>query len=179
MPIIFEKSVFSSVLEKALSALIAMIVGCIFTLPFILVEELPMLVSIFSGGAIIIALVLTVVIIKEAIQIARANTPWRVVISEKSMAWESPVQKQMESFFISLNDIQAVRRNYHRYPNSKRSPDIKFFIEFKNGNRQEIKAQMSGINPMKVFEALEKKGISFFKSNTLADSGKRSNVEFG
>ena len=69
----------------------------------------------------------------------------------------------MESFSVKLADIKQTQFVVTMYLNSKRSPSRDCYIHMKDGSRIELDMQRSGINPVKVFKALESKSIPFVK----------------
>ncbi|MGH1483032.1 MAG: hypothetical protein ACRBM6_30715 [Geminicoccales bacterium] len=168
MAVVFERSVFSSVVEKILLLLIVLFVGGAFSSLFFLVDDRPVMIDIFSAGAVLLAIFFLTKVTREIIALVKSGKPWRVEITNQALTWESPVQEQMKSLMTSLSDIRAVRKTHHRYRNSKRSPKTKYHIDFENGQQLEIKAQMCGISPEKVFSALEEKGIPFHRNQNVS-----------
>lgn len=165
MPIVFTRSAVSMAVEKFAYLAVAVIVGLVFTSVFWFVEMPPTIVKIAAAIAVVIALVMSIKLLKEALAILRDGRNWQVEITDEKLSWFSPLPDQMESFEVKLSDIASVQQQLIRYKNSKKSPKTTFHIKFLDGQKQEIHPQLSGINPAKVFSALEAKGIEFV-SNT-------------
>lgn len=177
MPVVFERSVFSSVVEKIVSLMIILVVGGVFLSIIFFADDRPLTIDIFSLGAVLIAFFFLIKVTREIIALMKSGKPWRVKITNRTLTWESPVQEQMKSLMINLSDISAVRKTHHRYRNSKRSSKTKFHIDFENGQQLEIKAQMCGINPEKVFSALEEKGIPFHREQKVSGPKFKAGVD--
>jgi len=170
MPIIFTKSARASAMEKALMALVAIIVGGGFAALIILLDDLHIAVIIAAGLAVLCSVWMAIKIIDEALSILKRGQDWRVEISGSHLSWHSPVPEIMQSFSVPLAHIRAVRHVYTQYKNSNRSPSNKFYIEFTNGQSYELKEQKVGISPMKVFKALQGVGIHFIEDRKIAGS---------
>jgi len=171
MPIIFEKSAISQAFEKTVHLFVAVIVGVVFGSPFFMKIDLDMMWKIILGVAVIISILMSMKLTREIIETIKSGEAWRVTITDEELSWYSPIPDQMESFVIQLSDIKAVHRFFTRYRNSKRSPKVEFKIEFTNGEMLELKSQMCGINPQKVFKTLEEKNI-LFEVHTLTEGPK-------
>ncbi len=166
MPIVFEKSAKAQAFEKGLFLLVAIIVGAVFGSPFFMDIHLGLMWKIIIGVTIGISILLFIKLIREIIEILKTGESFRVTITEQELSWFSPVPKLMESFTLKLSDIRAVHRLITRYRNSKRSNKVEFKIETAKGEMFELKPQMCGINPHKVFKALEGKNIPYHVNTT-------------
>jgi len=177
MPIVFTKSARASAIEKALMALVSLIVGGGFAALIILLDDLHIAVIIAAGLAVLLSIVMTVKIIGEAIAVLKSGQEWRVEITQTTLNWYSPVPEIMQSFSVPLNNIRSVRRVYTQHRNKNQTATNKFYIEFINGEFFELKEQMSGISPMKVFKALEGVGVNFIQDKERV--GSRLKVSVG
>jgi len=170
MSVVFTKSPLASALEKGLLAIVAIVVGAVFAAVSILTEDPPLILWIVSGLIVLCSVWMTFKIIGEAISILKSGQEWRVEIDSTHLSWHSPAPEVMESFSVRLADIHTVRHVYTQYRNSKRSPSNDFFIEFTNGYVMELKEQMVGIPPIKVFKALQDKSINFIQEQKFSGS---------
>ena len=163
MPIIFEKTASRLAAEKAGMLVIALLVGAAFASIFYFVDDDKLVwpVMLAAGVAILISVIMALKIIKEIIAVLQSGEPWKVIITNDILSWHSPIPDQMESFELKLSEISSVRQQVIRYKNSKRTPKTSFHIFQTNGKKLELKAQLCGINPHKVFKALESKNIEF------------------
>ena len=142
--------------------------------PILLVEGLSTMALIGLIFGCIIALLLAAMVTREILAVFSSDESWWVSVSDNQLIWHSPVEKQMKSFSIDLVEIQSVQRHKTRFRGSKRSPKIEHFINLGNGKSIKIDAQKSGINPSKVFDELERRGLTFDKT----DEWKGSDVKF-
>ena len=170
MPVVFTRTATSLALEKFAYLAVAVAVGLVFSSIFWFVETPPMIVKIASTIAVVIALIMSIKLIREAFTILKDGRNWQVEITDEKLSWFSPLPDQMEPFEAKLSDIASVQKKLIRYKNSKRSPKTTFHIEFTDGRKREIHPQLSGINPAKVFSALEVKGIEFVSSTETRGS---------
>jgi len=170
MPIVFTKSARASAMEKALMALVSLIVGGGFAALIILLDDLHIAVIIAAGLAVLLSIVMTVKIIGEAIAVLKSGQEWRVEITQTTLNWYSPVPEIMQSFSVPLNHIRSVRRVFTQHRSKNQTATNKFYIEFTNGQSFELKEQMSGISPMKVFKALEGVGVDFIQDREIVGS---------
>jgi hypothetical protein len=164
MPVVFTRTATSLALEKFAYLAVTVIVGLAFTSVFWIAEMPHILVKIASTIAVVIALFMSIKLLREALAILKDGRKWQVEITDDKLSWFSPLPDQMEPFEAKLRDIASVQQKLIRYKNSKRSPKTTFHIEFTDGRIQEIHPQLCGINPAKVFSALEAKGIEFVSS---------------
>ena len=174
MPVIFEKSAMTIVGEKLVSATVVLIVMAAFGSVFVMGHNLPVTVSIVAAGAILVGMIVFSKIIKEVCDVWKRWQSWQVEITDSHLIWGSPVPKIMEPFEIKLKDIDTARRVFITKKNSKARPQNKYYIDLKNGTSIEVSDQMSAIEPMKVFKALEDHGIEYLE--TISPEG--SNYKF-
>ena len=142
--------------------------------PILLVEGLSTMALIGLIFGAIIALLLAFMVIREIVGVLSSGESWWVSVSDNQLIWHSPVEKQMNSFSIDLIDVQSVQRHKTRFRNKKRNPKIEHFINLGSGKTIKIDGQKSGINPSKVFDELEKRGLRFDKT----EEWKGSEVKF-
>ncbi|WP_299731092.1 hypothetical protein [uncultured Tateyamaria sp.] len=161
MPIVFTRTATSLALEKFAYLAVAIVVDIAFLSVFWIVELSPMIVKAASAMAVLIALFISIKLLKEALAILKDGRKWQVEITDDQLSWFSPLPDQMEPFEVKLRDIASVQKKIIQYKNSKRSPKTTFHIEFTDGRIQEINPQLCGIHPAKVFSALEGKGIKY------------------
>ena len=170
MPIVFTRSATSMAIEKYVSLAVSVIVGLVFALISWFAEDLPMFAKAFFLFAVTIALILSVAMFRQARAILKDGRDWQVEITDEMLSWFSPIPEQMESFEVKLSDIASVHQKQIRFRNSDRAPKTTFHIEFANGRQLKIDPQLCGINPIKVFRALENKGIEFVFSTETKGS---------
>lgn len=161
MPIVFTRSATSMAVQKFIGLTVALVIGLIFALIFWFVEDLPTIAEIALVFFVIVALALSVAMFRQARAILKDGRDWQVEITDEMLSWFSPIPEQMESFEVKLSDIASVHQKQIRFRNSDRAPKTTFHIEFTNGRKLEIDPQLCGINPIKVFRALESIGIEF------------------
>jgi hypothetical protein len=164
-------------IEKYVFLAVAVIVGLVFALIFWFAEDLPMIAKAFLLFAVAIALIVSVVQFRHARAILKDGRDWQVEITDEMLSWFSPIPEQMESFEVKLSDIASVNQKQIQFRNSDRTPDTTFHIEFTNGRRLKIDPQLCGINPVKVFRALENKGIEF--TFTTETKGSKVGIKLG
>lgn len=161
MPVVFTRSATSMAIEKYVSLAVSVIVGLVFALISWFAEDLPMVAKAFFLFAVTIALILSVAMFRQARAILKDGRDWQVEITDEMLSWFSPIPEQMESFEVKLSDIASVHQKQIRFRNSDRAPKTTFHIEFTNGRKLKLDPQLCGINPIKVFRALESIGIEF------------------
>ncbi|MDH5528830.1 MAG: hypothetical protein OEY05_02245 [Paracoccaceae bacterium] len=171
MPVLFEKSAAALARAKIFSAAIVLLAMAAFGSIFVLLEDLPTVVSIVAAGAMVIGALVFLRIVKEAGDILKNGKPWRVEITDTKLIWGSPVATIMEPFEVYLNDIRVTRRIFVTQKNSKVSPKNKYFIDLHDGTSIEVSDQLSAIEPRKVFKALETQGIEY-QETTSRQGGK-------
>ncbi|MEO9696788.1 MAG: hypothetical protein ABJH43_13865 [Tateyamaria sp.] len=167
----FEKSSRSIAAEKSIHLAICIVGALMFAGPILLVEGVSTMALIGLIFGSIIALLLAVVVTREILTVLSSDESWWVSVSDNQLIWHSPVEKQMSSFSIDLIEIQSVQRHKTRFRNSKRNPKIEHFINLGSGKKIKIDGQKSGINPSKVFDELEKRGLRFDKTDEWKGSG--------
>lgn len=160
MSVIFEASAKSSVSTKTMHLLICVIVTVALGVVAWMMEGFfirAIIVLLVLGGA-----VMTKTIAGELRAYMNAERGWRVEIDNFTLDWQSPVEKLFRSFSVKLSEIQNLRLVQVRSKGSKGSSTRRvFFIHLKDGRTMDIPAQEGGIWVNDVFEALEKKGITF------------------
>ena len=169
----FERSARSVAFEKSIYLTICIFGFAMFAGTFFLVENLPTLALLGLGFGATIAAVIAFIVFGEIRRVLQSGEEWRVSVSDEMLTWHSPVEKDMKSFSIALSDIEAVQEHVTRFRNSDRMPDRDFSIRLLHGDSIQIDEQCSGIHPLKVFQALEKRGITFDKT----DEWQGSNVK--
>jgi len=163
VPIIFEKTAKQLAGEKAIYMLITLVVGTAFGSIFFLADEGRLVWPVVTAivVAILIAMFIFFKLATDTIAILKDGRAWKVEITEDQLFWFSPTPEQMKSFEAKLSDISSVQQRLVRYKNSKKTPRNFFHIHFSNGRSLELKPQLCGINPQKVFKALESRGVQF------------------
>jgi len=161
MSIVFTKSAKRLALEKTFFLLVVVIVAGAFVSVFFLKDNVPMPVKILIVLALSVAIWMFKTIFREIIQVLKSGEDWRVEISDTMLKWHSPVPEQMQSFELTLSEIQSIQFIMTRYRNSRRSPKKQYLIESTRAGTVELDPQLCGINPQRVFKALESKGVSF------------------
>ena len=163
MSIVFEKTAAASAVGSGVNAVIAAIVGGVFAGILWRVEDLPLYVKVICVIAVLISVLMVLKITSEAITYLRRGEGWRVEITDETLSWSSPMPEFMESFLLPLSKIRGVRRELHIRKNSKAPSKHKFYIDLIDGSSLEIEYRLSAINPVKVFKALEQKGVTYTK----------------
>ncbi len=163
MSIIFEKTAKQLADEKILYIIVTLIVSAVFGSLFFLVDEERLVWPVIAGivFALFICVIIIVALFRETIAILKDGRTWKVEITSDRITWFSPLPKQMESFEAEFSEISYVQQKLVHYRGSKKSSKNYFYINFTNGRSLEIKAQMCGFNPVKIFKALEKQGVNF------------------
>lgn len=168
-PTIFTKTTAQMIRQKLGYSLISIIVGIGFASVFFIAEE-----GRLTGGliavlciAIFIALFMLFATVKDMVQISSNGEDWTVEVSNEKLSWHSPLPNQMKSFETKLCDIASVEFKKIRF-RSNGSSNIKkykqyFHIRFRDGKSLKLDPFRSGINPFKVFEELERRGVRFDK----------------
>ena len=171
MAIEFVKSAKRIAFEKSLLLVVALIVGGAFS--FVLFSGITqeIIVKFASAIAVMIAAFMTIAILLDINRVLADGRDWRVIISDEMLSWESPVPEVMKPFQLALSEIDKTRFTVTHFRNSKKTPDKKWEIILRNGHPMKIDGQSSGINPHKVFTALETKGITFEKISERKGSG--------
>ncbi|WP_106744641.1 hypothetical protein [Yoonia maritima] len=161
MTIEFVKSARRIALEKFMILLIALIVGAAFA--FVLLGDISdeIIVNTASTIAAIISVFIAIAILIDIKKVLMDGRDWRVVVSDEMLSWESPVPEMMKPIKLALKDIDRTRFTLTHFKYGKRAPDKKWEIILRNGFPIKIDGHASGINPHKVFAALETKGITF------------------
>ncbi|KJZ19897.1 hypothetical protein [Loktanella sp. S4079] len=161
MAIEFTKSARQIAFEKSLLLVVAIIVGGCFA--YVLLSGITdeIIVKIASAVALVVSIFMAIAVILEVRAVVNSGKAWRVVITDDQLSWESPIPEQMKPFQVALADIDRTCLKITRFRNSKRNPKKEWSIILRNRHHIAIDGQMSGINPNKVFEALETKGITF------------------
>ena len=170
MSVVFTKSARASAMEKVAMVFVALVVGACFAGLVILKKDLPLAVLIASGLAVLCSIWMTIKLIRETIAVLKSGEEWRVEINQHSLSWYSPVPDIMQSFQVPLTSIQSVQRVYTKYKGSGRNATNHFYIHFTNGQAYELKEQLCGISPMKVFKAIEDYSIPFIQETKSAGS---------
>lgn len=161
MAIEFMKSAKRIALEKLLILFIALIVGAAFAFVLLGGVSGEIIVNLASAIAVIVSIFITIAILIDIKRVLADGHEWRVVIDDEMLFWDSPVPEMMKSFKLALSDIDKTRFTLTHFKHGKRTPDKKWEIILRNGHPMKIDGQNSGINPHKVFTALETKGITF------------------
>ena len=161
MTIEFRKTAKRVATEKTVMFIVCVIVAGAFG--FLLFSGITdiMVVKIASIFAVLVALVLAFALLREIRQIRDNGQDWVVQITDKELIWDSPIPEQMQPFRLNLSDITQLLRTHTYHVNSNKPSKTTWEILPNSGSPLEINGQMSGINPEKVFKALEEKGITF------------------
>ena len=131
----------------------------------LLLLDLPRAVQVAAVFAILISLVIASAIVVEVWRMRRSRNIWRVEITHEALSWTAPTQKLMSPIRLSLNTIKQTRHVRHIAPRNQVNDfeSSAFFVDLTDGSNIEIEYRITGIDPIKVFEALETKGIPFIR----------------
>lgn len=173
MSVIFSKSAKRLALEKLVNLLVVTVVGAVFGSLFFVVSDLPWPVRTAAVVAVIISIWMFQRIAREITQILKKGEDWRVEITDTKLTWYSPVPEQMQSIELALSQIKATHFIHTRYRNSKRRPRKEYHIETVDGGIVKLDPQLCGINPHRVFKAMEEQGVKF-ESNVHVEGAKVS-----
>lgn len=157
----FEKSARKVALEKSIYLVICILGAALFTVPILVVDELPTLALFGLVLGAVVAIVLAGVTFREISRIVRSGESWQVTVSDEALTWDAPVKEEMKSFSVAMSDILAVQEHVTGFRNSKRTPKTDFKIRLRSGKTIHLDKQRSGISPRKVFLELEARGVTF------------------
>ena len=166
-PRIFRKTAGQMARQKLLNIFIALICGGFFVSAFFLADSDKLTGLVIAGLSFAILIIAFILFgnLKDLAQILSDGQDWTVEVSDEKLSWNSPLQNQMKSFEAKFCDIASVEFKKIRFRNngSRTAKRYKqyFHIHFRNGSSLKIDPFRSGINPFKVFEELERRGVRF------------------
>jgi len=123
-------------------------------------------IIIFSFG--LGALILTLFQFKQALSYLKAKGGWRVEVSDSELRWDSPVEHIQKSFNIKFDEIkyiESVTKSNHDSGTLENGQYTKFFIYKRDNSRIEIKGDIDGIWPFRVFKELKKRGLKYIETD--------------
>ena len=177
MPIVFTRTAGSMALQKFAYLVICLAVSAAFVVAIVFAEQASLFIKLVLGLAVLIGAALSLKIGREIVAVLGSGEAWYVEISDQRLTWYSPLPAQMKSFEVALSDIEEATKTLVQYRNSNRTPKTEFAINQADGNVIKIDPQTSGINPVKVFAALEQKGINVLSLHRK--EGKKVRVTVG
>lgn len=160
MTAVFTQTARSSAIQSFVHAAVAAVVGCAFIAVAVFVSDLPSVAAVLLLIIGVASLAWAVGLGRTGVRVLEDGQGWRVEITEQSLSWQSPLQKVMASFDVPLLNIRTLRHIQTRRTGKNLGYRNEFIIELIDGDNIQVSENISGVDPLLVFQALESQGVS-------------------